>query len=92
MKPRIGRTIYTIYRDQITEDTVKFLGKNSFIIANYEEVEASYEFRYDEFNKVWFTSLAKAKAKVKESFPNEKIKFRELKSIGSHIRFWEVTE
>ena len=92
MKPRINRTIYTIYQDQISEDTVKFLGEDSFIVANYEEYNVNYEFRYDEYNKFWFTSLSKAKAKIKESYPNEKIKFKEYKSIGSGIRFWEVED
>ena len=92
MKPRIDRIVYTIYQDQITENTVKFLGKESFIIANYEECIAGYEFNYDEYNEYWFTSLSKAKAKMREYYPNEKIKFKEHKSICSGIRYWEVTE
>lgn len=92
MKPRIGRIIYTIYIDQICEETVKFLGEDSFIVEHYEELETSYEFRYDEYNEVWFTTLSKAKAKVRAMFPNEKIKFTEYKSVSSHTRFWEATE
>lgn len=92
MKPRIGRTIYTVYLDQISEETVKFLGKDSFIVANYEEYNVNYEFNYDDYNINWFTSFSKAKAEMRERFPNEKIKFKECKDIATHTKFWEVTE
>ncbi len=92
MKPRIGRTIYTIYIDQISEETVKFLGKDSFIVANYDEYDASYEFYYDEYNINWFTSLSKAKTEIKKEFPDKKIKFRECKDIATHTKYWEATE
>lgn len=90
MKPRINRKIYAIYRYQITEEVVKFLGEESFVVENYKDYIANYELKYDHYNKVWFTSLAKAKAKIKESFPNEKIKFKECRAYGTHTRFWNV--
>ena len=90
MKPRLNRIIYTIYSGQISEETVKFLGKDSFIVANYEEYVVNYEFNYDDYNKNWFTSFSKAKAEMKKYFPNKKIKFIEYKDING--RLWEVTE
>ena len=92
MKPRIGRTIYTVYIDQISEEVVKFLGENSFIVANYENYDANYEFNYDDYNKDWFTSLSKAKAEMRKIFPNKKIKFIECRDRFTNTKFWEVWE
>ena len=93
MKPAVGRVVYTIYQYQISEEIVGYLGKDSFIVLNFEDYDCSYEFEYEDYNKHWFTSFSKAKACLKklfkENFPEEKFKLIEHKSF-SGTRFWDV--
>lgn len=66
MKPKLGRKVYCIYGDGILVDTVRFIGKDSFIIDSFgEETEPdSWEWQYDMYDNEWFTSLSKAKEKL----------------------------
>ena len=93
MKPRIDKKIYTIYSYEISEETVKFLGKDSFIVDNFEDYCCNYEFYYDDYGTTWFTSFAKAKKylkdKIKKMFPNDKYKLIEHKDFHN-VRFWEA--
>lgn len=67
MKPKIGTRIYCIYGDGILVDEVAFLGKESFIVASLsDDTEPdSWEWRYKDYEKNWFTSLAKAKKELR---------------------------
>ena len=57
MKPRIGRTIYTVCNENITKTKVAFLGKDTFITDEFRDYLFGYEFSYDNYNVTWFTSL-----------------------------------
>lgn len=60
--PRLGTTVYTLYGDYLTKDTIGFLGKDSFIIEDFVGYESnSIEYKYSDYNVTWFTSLKKAK-------------------------------
>lgn len=67
MKPKIGTRIYCIYGDGILVDEVAFLGKESFIVASLsDDTEPdSWEWHYKDYEKIWFTSLAKAKKELR---------------------------
>ena len=92
MKPSINKIIYTIVDYQIAEETVKFLGENSFLVNHYEDYTHGYEFNYNEYNVNWFTSFDKAKRELKKRIKEkttDKFKLVEYKDLNG-IRFWEV--
>lgn len=66
MKPKLGRKVYCIYGDGILVDTVRFIGKDSFIIDSFgKETEPdSWEWKYDMYDDEWFTNLSEAKKKL----------------------------
>lgn len=63
MKPKIGRKVYCIYGECILVETVGFVGKDSFIIENFNVsvCDNSLEWFYEDYNNEWFTSLTRAK-------------------------------
>ena len=68
MKPSIGRKVYCIYKNEIFEEEVGYLGRDSFIVDDFSELRLfdSLEYFYDEYQLTWFTSKARAKKKLKE--------------------------
>lgn len=69
MKPELGTKVYCIYDDQmILVEKVGYLGKDSFIIADFSDCTEidSLKWDYDCYNEMWFTDLEKAKAKLTE--------------------------
>lgn len=92
MKPRLGRKVYCIYGDGILVDTVRFIGKDSFIIDSFgEETEPdSWEWDYDLYGEKWFTSLSKAKNKLIDNCKNkyeEKFKVTKFSDTWYGIEF-----
>ncbi len=91
MKPKIGRIIFIIYDEQsIIQTTVFALGKDCFFDADYAECYDidNAVFKYDDYNKTWFTSLIKAKKRLLEvayKEDGEKLKIEKM-SDG----YWEV--
>lgn len=72
LQPNIGDTVYIVLPSSITRvptlltTTVGFVGKDSFIVNKYKQYNINHiEFRYDEYNDIWFTSNEKANAKLK---------------------------
>ena len=75
MKPRLNRTVYTVYRDNITKTQVAYLGKESFIIEHFNRgYDYGYEYFYDEYKLDWFTSLSEAKKSVMKSLDEDERK------------------
>lgn len=74
MIPYIGQKVYTIYKEGLDRTHVKFIGKNSFLVEDYDSIiqEAS-EYKFEDYNKTWFSSLALAKQKLREKFNCEEI-------------------
>ena len=71
LQPNIGDTVYIVLQSSIfgvptlLTTTVGFVGKDSFIINKYNRYNINHiEFKYDEYNDIWFTSNEKAHAKL----------------------------
>lgn len=94
-KPKIGKEIwvlvYPYYGEPskvICQEVVGWLGTESFIVKNYYDyVAEATEYKYNDYNKIWFTSLTAAKAKLKELHPGCKIQKGEYSDL-----YWEVVE
>lgn len=71
MKPKIGDTVYTIYRDQIYKETVGYLGAESFIVEYYACAD-DFEYNYDDYGTVWFKSLEKAMKQLRKNYGRKK--------------------
>jgi hypothetical protein len=95
-KPKIGKEVwvlvYPYYGEPskvISKETVGWLGTETFIPLYFEDyVSECQQFRYDDYNKIWFTSLAAAKAKLKELNPGCKLRPGEFFPDS----VWEVVE
>ena len=37
--PRVGEKVWVIYEDEITQETVEFVGKDNFILAGYRKTK-----------------------------------------------------
>lgn len=63
MKPSLGRKVWCIYADEINEEEVGFIGKDSFIIDAYTDNRRldSVQYLFEEYNSAWFTSFNRAK-------------------------------
>lgn len=57
MTPKIGAKVYCVYNGVILDETVAFLGEE----CKYRD---SLEWRYDDFNKTWFTDFHRARRKA----------------------------
>ena len=87
MKPKLNRRIWCVWKDCIIETTVAFIGNGSFIIDEYGSAyeEDSWEYNYEDYGKTWFATIAQAKKKLREKYPN--CKFEQTLS-----NVWEVVE
>jgi hypothetical protein len=87
MKPKLNRKIYCIYETCIFETKVAFIGESSFIQEQYGKAyeEESWEYNFADYGKTWFATLAQAKRKLREKYPNCKF----VRGIGDT---WEVEE
>lgn len=91
MKPKLNRKIYCVWNTSIIETTVAFVGDGSFIIAEYGSAyeQDSWEYNYADYGKTWFATLAQAKRKLRETYPN--CKFREtLSNVWEVLKEYEV--
>lgn len=62
VEPDIGETIYFITDISITKTKVGFIGKESFLIEEYGEVQSPYmEWYYKDFGIGWFSTFEQAK-------------------------------
>lgn len=71
MKPRIGREVYIIYTYSIRKEKVFMIGKESFICEDFvvepldeDDENTIREYKYNDYNITWFTSLSAAKQKL----------------------------
>ncbi len=90
-KPPIGKKVYCIYYDDcIIVEEVGYLGKESFIIAAFDDSYNfdSFEWYYKDYNETWFTNLAKAKKKLLEVADREDKE--ELKVVKINDTYYEV--
>lgn len=92
MKPSLGRKVYCLYNAGIFEDTVGYIGKDSFIIGNFNDYTSfnSLEWFYEDYDITWFTSLEKAKKALidkekKYIKPGEKVKV-----VETDDGWWEL--
>lgn len=92
MKPSLGRKVYCLYNAGIFEDTVGYIGKDSFIIGNFNDYTSfnSLEWFYEDYDITWFTSLGKAKKALidkekKYIKPGEKVKV-----VETDDGWWEL--
>ena len=88
MKPKINQKVYIIYQNQIYEETVGYLGEHSFII-NFYDSDWNSEYEYDDYNKVWFRSLEKAKKELLKKYKKYGCKVT-IEQINQDT--WEVIE
>lgn len=92
LKPKLGRTVYCIYEGGIFVDTVGYLGKDSFIVESFgsSTYEDSWRWYYCDYNRDWFTNLAKAKKALLEQEDNTgRLK---LKIVKVYDDWYEVRE
>ena len=89
MKPRMGRTIYTVNRKEITKSKVAFLGKDTFLTDEFRDYLFGYEFSYDYYNVTWFTSLAKAKKSIMDCLDEDERKKVEWSNYSTND-YWEL--
>ena len=65
MIPKIGQTIYVVFNGNVYKEHVYMLGEKSFIHESIFDPCCLEEYRqellYEDYNKVWFTSLKEAK-------------------------------
>lgn len=95
MKPKLNRTIYSICTEsyEVYQDTVGYLGENSFIVKKYEFYDYNYEFKYEDFNKTWFTSFSKAKSTLRKLFNEEYELDKKFKLVEVRQNdYWRVEE
>ena len=87
MKPKLNRKIFCIYKKCVFETKVAFIGESSFIQEEYGNSyeEDSWEYNYKDYGKTWFATLAQAKRKLREEYPNCKFE-KTLSNV------WEVIE
>lgn len=89
MKPRIGKVVYTIFRETITKTKVEFLGETSFLTECWRDYQVGFRYEYDLYNVDWFTSLAKAKKYVMDCLDEEEKKKVEWYEFSSKD-YWEL--
>jgi hypothetical protein len=94
MKPKVGRVIYTIYDPTtifasfISQDTVSFVGKDSFFVGTSTDYESLREYKYNDYGETWFTTFTTAKQYVKNYHADHGIK---IKIIPTELKgYWEV--
>lgn len=89
MKTHIGQKIYCLFEDQITLEEVGYIGKDSFILANYNEYrQCARELYYEEYNKKWFRDLEKAKITLLKT--RKDYKKRGLVVLEYYPGVWEI--
>lgn len=92
LKPKLGKTVYCIYNDSIFQDEVGYIGTDSFIVESFGgcTYEDSWEWYYDQYNDLWFTSLAKAKKRLREALEDQFD--RRFKIVQVDGEYWEAEE
>ena len=94
-KPKIGKEVWVLVypfegepSKMICREYVGWLGAETFVPLGFEDyVREAQQYRYDDYNKIWFSSLAAAKAKLKELNPGYK-----LRQFIYSPSVWEVVE
>ena len=71
-KPKIGDTVYIIFKNSIAKETVFMLGENSFIHENALNGDLQEEYRapidYSDYGKEWFIDLNEAKNQLIDNY------------------------
>ena len=93
-KPKLGSIIYFITPYSLTETKVAFVGKESFLIDEWNEVNSRYrEWNYNNYNINWFTDFNKAKKALLEESnydPKKDILIGDSYNPGSG--YWEILD
>lgn len=89
--PAIGERVYCIYRKEcILSNGVYALSGHSFIVEGFRRKnEDAWEYRFEDYNKTWFTDLKRAKACIMSFYDKEKYKLVPLGNDCFDIRFKE---
>lgn len=95
MKPKIGSKVYIIVRDELWQDYVTHLGKESFITQLFiDGLDDEGEQSYSEFNETWFRSLAKGKKALLKQEQEHCFDDEKLKIVGHGLDddfpYWQV--
>lgn len=92
MKPRLGRTVYCVYENSISVEEVGFLGHDSFIVYDFSDLKEfdALEWFYEDYQKTWFTSLARAKKKLLQVAYREE--GEKLKVVKISDTYYEVQQ
>jgi hypothetical protein len=96
MKPRLGQKVYCIYENyelSIFMDEVYAIGKESFIVAGFSKdtYEDSWEWRFEDYGKLWFTNLDKAKKAARRQ-AREEYEYKRPVLVQIYDDEWAVRE
>lgn len=87
MKPIIGQWIYKIYHESISKMKVYMRGTNEFCTEEAFDdlylLDSRQPLAYNEYGETWFFTLAEAKEKLKEEYPDYKI-------VKLNESYWEA--
>ena len=73
MKPKLNSKVWIISDDDIYEEKVAYLGRESFLIEYYA-IKIKKEFRYESYGFTWVKTLKEAKAILQKKLgPDAKI-------------------
>ena len=70
--PRVGEKVYVIYEDELTEETVEFVGDGKFILAGFRKYkELFYLQLVSNEGCTWFYDLEEAKTALLSRYGDE---------------------
>lgn len=70
--PRIGETVYLVYKNEIFKEKVYAIGEGFFIPTEYKKMrEPLVEVRFSDYYDKWFLEFDKAKDKVLDLLTDE---------------------
>jgi len=89
VKPKIGKVVYAIYDNIITEEEVIALSNDFFISKNYKNTDVAPvdKILYDDFETQWFNTLSKAKEYLSQNFDMNIFKVSEREGNKGE-RYW----
>lgn len=88
--PKVGQTVYVIYGNGLYKETVKFIGKKSFITEAIKDVIAGRyrpdfcEWDYEDKDCEWFTDLQEGKDEILSRFDDD------YELVEYEKTFWEM--
>lgn len=79
--PRVGEKVWVIYEDELTQETVEFVGDGEFILAGFRKTKELFWLqKADNKDCTWFYDLEKAKARLLLKYDDEYTLVEETKT------------